>query len=228
MFKTALRLCATAAMMAALAGCTTITLAPAGPLAVSGGYSVTLGRNWSDASILWAGRPSHARMLTIDGPALNQLYITDGLAPGEALVRAVRAETRTPTYRANMSPTELVEFVSDSVSLFGYQRVTTRNLRPGQFAGGEAIRFDIAAQTRPGLDINGTALIAEHGGKLYLILYLAPAEHYYGASLAEVEQIMGSVRMGMIDLTPYALAERAQALEAARVFAEGRVRAPRG
>ena len=39
-------------------------------------------------------------------------------------------------------------------------------------------------------------MIAERGGKTYVLLYLAPAEHYFDASLAEVEAIMASARLG--------------------------------
>jgi hypothetical protein len=142
------------------------------------------------------GRPKNVRLLSIDGPLLNRLYLTDGLAPGEFLLKPARKEQPTPTYRAGMAPTELVEFVADSVAALDYQRVETSNLRPTKFGGDNAIRFDISAQTTEGLNIAGTAMVAETGGKLYVVLYLAPREHYFAANLAEVEQIMASARRG--------------------------------
>ena len=153
-----------------LAGCVGIADAPAGSYAVTPHYTVTLGREWSDMSSLWLGRPPNARLLTIDGPFLNRLYITDGLAPGGWLIRPERNATRTPTYRADMSPTELVEFVTDSVAGLDYLHVESQNLRPARFAGGDALRFDLTATTQGGLEMRGTALVAEHEGRLYLIL----------------------------------------------------------
>ena len=195
------------AITVALSSCISIKDAPAGAFAVGPHYGVTLGRQWSDISELWPNRPSSARLLTIDGPSLNRLYVTDGIAPGGWLIQPVRNATRTPTYRADMSPTELVEFVTDSVAGFDFLRVETQNLRPARFAGSDALRFDLTAATRPGLEMRGTALVAEHEGRLYLILYLAPSEHYYSATLQEVEGIMSSVRVGQLDLRPYARAE---------------------
>lgn len=190
-----------------LAGCVSIVDAPAGTYAVSPHYNVTLGREWSDITAIWIGRSANIRLLTIDGPSLNRLYITDGLAPGGSLVNASTKTSGTPTYRADMSPTELVEFVTDSVAGLDYLHVESQNLRPARFAGGDALRFDLTATTQGGLEMRGTALVAEHEGRLYLILYLAPAEHYFTATLQEVEGIMQSVRFAMLDLSPYARAE---------------------
>ena len=39
-------------------------------------------------------------------------------------------------------------------------------------------------------------MISEQAGKTYVLLYLAPAEHYYDATLAEVEAIIGSAKLG--------------------------------
>jgi len=131
-------------------------------------------------------------VLSIDGPLLSRLYLTEGLAPGDALVQSTVKERPTPTYRADVSPTEVMEFVADSVSALGYAKVETSNPRPARFAGADAVRFDIACRTKDGLDVSGAALTAQRQGKLYLVLFLAPSEHYYGDVLAEVEAIMNS------------------------------------
>jgi hypothetical protein len=189
-----LRTLACAAVLLALTACTTVTLAPAGPYAV-GGQSVTLGRSWSDISIIMPGRPKTVRLLSIDGPLLNRLYIADGLTSGQFLVKPLRKERPTPTWKSGMSPNEQVEFVADSVSALDFQRVETSALRPARVGGVDGLRFDIAGKTAEGLDISGLAQIAESGGRLYVILYLAPSEHYFAAQRSEVEGIMTSARL---------------------------------
>jgi hypothetical protein len=187
-----LRLAVASALLFMLAGCAAVTDAPAGAFKISEGYEVTLGREWSDISKIMNGRPQNVRLLSIDGPLLNRLYISDGLNAGQFLVKPASAERPTPTYQKDMSPNELVEFVADSVAALDYERVETRGLRPAKVGSTQALRFDIAAKTREGLDIEGTAQVAQVGGRLYVILYLAPAEHFFAASLPEVEAVMTS------------------------------------
>lgn len=187
-----------AVLMAALAlsACVTIPSAPAGAYKVSPAYHVTLGRQWSDLSPIMYGQPKSVKLLTIDGPALNRLYVTDGLAPGGFIVKPTKKEQPTPTYRAGMTPNELAEFLVDTVAALDYERTEMSGLRPAKFGDADALRIDIKAVTKEGLLISGTALVAESGGKLYVILYLAPTEHYYGSTLSEVEGIMNTAHLG--------------------------------
>jgi hypothetical protein len=100
-----------------------------------------------------------------------------------------------PVYRADMSQTEIVEFLTDTLAALGYQNITTRSLRPAPFGTLSGVRFDLSAQTPAGLNIEGTALFAARDGKLNFVLYLAPQEHYYALHAAEVERIMRSVTL---------------------------------
>ena len=177
-----------------LAGCVSITSAPAGKYSVVKTYDVTLGQQWSDITVLFA-KSKNVRVLSVDGPLLNRLYLAAGLAPGQYMVRPLRKELPTPTVKADMSATERIEFVSDSVAALDYQRVETSRPRPAKFGDADAVRFDLTAKTSEGLDIKGTAVVAEVGGKLHLILFLAPAEHYFQKDLAEVERLMASARV---------------------------------
>lgn len=192
--KTLLRAAALGGLALALTACATVTSAPAGAYTVGTDYQVTLGREWSDISNIMTARPKNVHLLSVDGPLLNRLYLTNGLEPGAFMVKPAAKERPTPIYRKGMAPTELVEFIADSVSALGYSRVETAGLRPVKFAAADALRFDISGQTQEGLDIAGTAEAAEIDGKLYVVLYLAPKEHYFAAGLPEVEQIMASVR----------------------------------
>ncbi|PTT11621.1 hypothetical protein, partial [Caulobacter sp. HMWF025] len=145
-------------------------------------------------SAIMFARPAKVRLLSMDGPLLNRLYVTDGLAPGEFMVKPMAKERPTPTYRAGMSPAEQMEFVSDSMGALEYQRVETDNPRPAKFGTADALRFDLKAKTKEGLDISATALVAEHKERLYVVLYIAPTEHYFAAELPEVETVIGSVK----------------------------------
>lgn len=184
-----------AALAAALAlsACAAVA-AVEGPYSAAGAYTVTLDRQWSDISAVMTQRPRNVRLLSVDGPLLNRLYIASAIEPGQFLVKPARREAPTPTFRADMSETELVEFVIDSVAALGYLRPESRNLRPDLFGGREAVRFEIEAQTPEGLAFSGTALLARAGDRLHLILYLAPTEHYYARLLPHVEQVFASVR----------------------------------
>jgi hypothetical protein len=161
---------------------------------VAKGQTVTLGRMWSDVSAVTPVRSKRVRVLSIDGAQLNTLILTDGLAPGDQIFRPASREQPTPTVRAGMSATERMEFVVDNVAVMGYQRVESAKPRPAKFGEAPALRFDLTAATSAGLEIQGSALVAESGGKLYVILYLAPTEHYYQAGLPEIEAIMASAR----------------------------------
>lgn len=187
-----LRIAPIAVLAAAAAACAPITSVPAGPLNLQGGHQVTLGRQWSDVSAILPQRAKKVRVLSIDGPMLNRLYVAEGLGAGEGLLRGASKERPAPTFHTDMGPNELVELTADSLAQLGYQRVATSELRPVKFGGHQGLRFDIEAQTESGLEIKGTASLAVINSKLYLIAYVAPAEHYFRAILPEVETIMGS------------------------------------
>jgi len=107
-------------------------------------------------------------------------------------VKRISKERPTPTFQADIGPTELVELVSDSISQAGYQRVETSALKPQRFAGADGLHFELDATTESGLDVKGLAATAVSNGKLFVMIYLAPAEHYYRAGLPEVEAILAS------------------------------------
>jgi len=173
-----------------LAGCTTVSLAPAGAYEVGGGASVQLDRAWNDASAIWIDRPKKVRMLTLDGPALNRLYLTEGLVEGDVMARSPRRESRTPVYAAAMTVNEQVEFVGQSLSALGFERVETARIRPADVAGVRAARFDITASNTGGLLIRGIGQVLRRDDKLYVAVYLAPTEHYFEASRASAERAM--------------------------------------
>lgn len=176
----------------ALAACATGGVVT-GP--VSGGNStVALGREWSDiTALMYARRPRNLKVLSIDGPLLNRLYVAT-LEPGDSLLRPRDRDTPRPTFRDDMSDTEVVEFVIDCVAQ-EYQGPESAALRPQTFGGHPGVRFDFTANTTDGLNMSGTALAARVGNRLHLLLFLAPTEHYYGAFLQEVDALFANATL---------------------------------
>jgi hypothetical protein len=172
---------------ALLAACTTTSGEVTGAYERLGSFNVTFARRWSDITFMMSNRPRNLRLLSVDGPLLNRLYLA-ALEPGESLLRPRDNDTPRPIYRADMSDTELVEFVVDCVAV-EYQAPEASALRPQTFAGQPGVRFEISTQTAEGLNISGTALVARAGARLNMMLFLAPSEHYYGAMLPEIETI---------------------------------------
>lgn len=193
MIARTLRTAAAMAAVISLSACAAMEAVPAGPY-VSGRNQITVGRTWTDMR-----RPldvsRRVRVLSIDGPRLNRLFVIDGLAPGEFIVRPASRKRPTPTWTAGLTPTEQVEFLADSLAAMQHHRVETDNLRPVKVGERSGLRFDISAQTVDGLNISGIAQLVEAGGRLYILLYLAPTEHYFDATRAEVESIMASARV---------------------------------
>ena len=177
------------AAMVMLTACASPTLVTPGPFQV-GGTRVNVSREWSDISGIMPGAAKKVRLLSIDGPLLNRLYITDELSPGDVFVRPPSRERPTPVLREGMSPSERMEFVTDNVVALGYQRVERLNPKPTRYLGAPAIRFEIDAQTPEGLDISGLAVVSAVGDRVRILLYLAPSEHYFAASLQDVEAVI--------------------------------------
>jgi hypothetical protein len=179
-----------ATLLGACGGASVVT----GSYAVSPAYSVTLGKSWSLVPQTFLLN-REVKYLTIDGPLLNNFYLTDGLAVGRSIVRTPQKSRPMPVVKAAMSETEMAEFVIDTVAAFGYERVTSANLRPSLFGSVNAVRFDLTAATDSGLEIDGIAQVAEKAGKLHVMVFLAPREHYFGALKSEVESVFSSATL---------------------------------
>ncbi|MBL8530394.1 MAG: hypothetical protein JNK94_01555 [Hyphomonadaceae bacterium] len=159
----------------------------------SGDATVTLAREWSDVTFMLPNRPPNVRMLSVDGPLLNRLYLAN-LEPGQSLLRLPDRDTPRPLYRADMSESELVEFVIDCIAQ-EYQNPEAAALRPHTLGETPAVRFDISTRTAEGLNISGTAMVARQNDRLHVLLYLAPSEHYYASLAPDVESVFASARL---------------------------------
>lgn len=180
--------------IAALTACVpTMTAAPAGAFDSGSGLAVSLQRDWTHIppNLNFATTGS---VLTRQGLSLQRVDILT-LEPGDAIIRVTRDEDA-PEYRAGMSETELVELVTASLTRLGYTDITTDNIRAHQLAGAPGVRFNIGGKYSSGLNLRGDAALAESNGKLNVIIFVAPALHYYEASAAEVDALIQSAHAG--------------------------------
>lgn len=183
------RLTRRAALLGGLAtsACASMREPAPGVLRIGSGFDVTLTRVWSDFT------PSNARkmrLLSIDGPALNRLYLAGGLQPGEDL--AGRQVKGRQALHVGMSPDDLVAFVIDNIDALGFARLKVEATRVATFGVIDGLRIDLEMQNGDGLVFAATALIAEHRERLNAIIYIAAREHYFATTLPDVEAIMAS------------------------------------
>lgn len=182
-----------------VAGCVGI-VAASGTYKIGEAYTVQLARTWSDASTLISPNPRHVKVFTMNGWALDQLILTDGLPVGQSMVSQVsRNQRRTddkqvPLVRAGMSELELVEFVADSMAFWDMQQIEQEEVRPASFGPHEGVAFDISARRPNGLDMKATGVAAQAGDKVYLLLFISTREHYFDSLKADVDRIAASVR----------------------------------
>lgn len=182
-----------------VAGCVGI-VAASGTYKIGEAYTVQLARTWSDASTLISPNPRHVKVFTMNGWALDQLILTDGLPVGQSMVSQVsRNQRRTddkqvPLVRAGMSELELVEFVADSMAFWDMQQIEQEEVRPASFGPHEGVAFDISARRPNGLDMKATGVAAQAGDKVYLLLFISTREHYFDTLKADVDRIAASVR----------------------------------
>jgi hypothetical protein len=180
------------AVIAALMACApTLTAAPPGLFQPKRGVAVELRSAWThippELNDVTTGS-----VLTRHGLALNRIDIIR-LRPGQSIVRAP-SYVEAPRFRTGMSEPELVGLVTASLQRLEYTDVRTENVRPHTLAGAPGVRFDIHGKYPSGLNLRGDAVLAQAHDELNLILFLAPAAHYYEASANEVEQIIQSAR----------------------------------
>jgi len=188
-----LRLALFAAAMA-VAACEPYKVVEAGSQPIGDGMSVTKTKPW--VQILQPHAPDGPdQVWTMDGMTLNSLLIYGGLADGKVLVKSRGGDTaQPPAFSSSMQGLEIAELVGTTISrgFAGGVSVETVSLTPANFMGapGFAAEFSFAATS--GLEMRCFAEGANIGGKLYMLLYVAPRVHYFAKDLDEVRAIAAS------------------------------------
>lgn len=178
------------ALLVAACGTSTSRLAAAGPHKVRNAYEVTLNQEWSRFNL-----NNGSYFLTRDGSNLNMIHFTDGLRPGESILVERSKENPVPEYKKGMTPFELIEFMTDTLSALGLQDMKTSDMKPAPFGTETGFSFKFNGAYPNGLFVSGDVLVAEFNNRLYTIFYLAPKEHYYNAYLSDVLALFASVRL---------------------------------
>jgi hypothetical protein len=173
-----------------------------GTYKVGRGFSVEFPAVWNDITGNSLRLP-WVRTFTREGPSLDIMLLTDGIPPGQAMARRVtasderRGNTQIPVVRAAMNELELVEFVVDSIAAEDYQQIETVDVAPVQVAGEDGVGFGFSARTPAGLNMRGMARALQRAnGRVHVLVFLAPEEHYWPRMEAQVRQIFDSARFG--------------------------------
>jgi hypothetical protein len=193
-----LHLAAVALCAAFLAACTTVThVRPGERTVISGALSVQPPKDWSEVST-FSLYGAHVVVWTKDGEALDKLCFVAGLENNASIHADRPGKTPEPKFRANMTPTEVMELFEAA-----YSRPTstpvifrTSGLRLAKFAGLDGFRFDFSfVDQADEVERKGIATGAVHNGKLYLVFYHGARIHYFAKNLPEVEAIIGSAKV---------------------------------
>jgi hypothetical protein len=180
------------AALAVLTACApTMAAAPPGAFQPTNALAVNLQNSWTHIPPQ-LNFVTNGSVLTRHGVSLGRVDIVR-LEPGQSILRVAR-NVDAPEYTSGMSELELVELVTASLQRLEYTDIRAENVRPHQLAGVPGVRFDIHGKYPSGLNLRGDAVLAQANDELNLIIFLAPAAHYYEASAAEVEQIIQSAR----------------------------------
>lgn len=151
-----------------------------------------------ESDLDWARVKSRRQELwTIDGAPLNQLSIISKVRPGEHVflgARERRSRPDGPWFRAGMRPDEVRDVMLDALRGAGWSQVDSEGLRPASFGAVPGLRFELSMANGRGLRYRGMAAAAERDGRLTLLVWVAPEQHYYPRDAAAVDRMFSSLR----------------------------------
>jgi hypothetical protein len=176
-----------------LTGCGGVDLVSPGKSADLGdGVTVMPTTAW--ARVHWGlGRDP---LLTIDGIGLGELHYYTGVQPGSPIFAVSGVSNKeVGAYDPNMLPNDVMELLVANLTKAGNQNVRASNLSPAKFGSANGFRFDLAFVTSAGLNMRGETLISQRGGKLDLLLYIAPEEYYFAHRQPDVEQLFSTIQV---------------------------------
>lgn len=176
-------------LLAACAG--NYALVDIGRKTTEAGYSVETGIAWNGTDSLGG------ELWTVDGPLLQSIYFSPGIADGKPLFELPRGEddVEMPVFRSGQQPSEIVELIVDSLARIGAQQIETRNARPAKFGGADGVRFAFSYLSEAGLEREGIAASAVVDDLLYVIIYSGAKTHYFPKYRDEVERLIDSIEL---------------------------------
>ncbi len=176
------------ALVLILTACAVYRLVEVRRVAIGDLYTVDPQIPWSSAS------EGKTEIWTVDGPSLQAIRFVKGLEDDEVLFEGGDEEKR-PKFRKHLTPSEIMEFVVDSLTLVGAQKIEARNQRPEEFGNVQGFRFEMTFVSNEGLEEQGFVVGAVMNEQLHLIMYIGVGAHYYPKHKEHVERIIQSIKM---------------------------------
>ncbi len=176
------------ALVLILTACAVYRLVEVRRVAIGDLYTVDPQIPWSSTS------DGKMEIWTVDGPSLQAIRFVKGLEDDEVLFEGSDEEKR-PKFRKNMTPSEIMEFVVDSLTLVGAQKIEATNLRPEEFGNVQGFRFEMTFVSNEGLEEQGFVVGAVMNERLHLIIYTGTKAYYFPKYRDDVERIIRSIEM---------------------------------
>jgi len=185
------------ALLLSASGCAPYAVIEPARTRIGDSYSVDPQIRWT--SLREGGR---TELWTVDGPALQSLRFMKDVGDGQSLLgRSVSSEEREvpedkqPRFRATMTPTEIVELVADTWSLFGASKIRATGLRPAKFGTVDGFRFELAFVWGDGAEAEATAAGAVIKQRLQLIMYSGTRLYYFDKYRVTVDRLLESIHV---------------------------------
>lgn len=185
------------AFLAALWGCgTPFTMVSPGPVPVAKkSFSV-------EPQTAWNRFPKAANEIpqeeswTKNGMLLDTIAFVGALPDGKSLARQSKKDDRqVPTFRANMSPDDLVTMIESSYRIGGVAAFEVTGVEPVLFLGQPAVRFDFNYVPSDNLPRRGRCVLAVVGERLYMMKLEGAASHYFERALPEFETMVATAAL---------------------------------
>lgn len=170
-----------------LAACTTYSLVEVERRTIAETYTI-------DPQVTWSTRKQgHTEVWTIDGPTLEGIWFFKNVGEDDTLFE-VQDKSKVPLFKRDMSPSEIMEFVVDSMAAVKAADVKPSNLRPMNFGSAKGFRFELSFFD-DGLKMQAIVAGAIIKDKLQLILYYGAREHYFAKHKGAAEGILASIKL---------------------------------
>lgn len=178
--------------MIGLSGCVvTMKPVPAGVVETEAAFTVNASDAWT--RFPKGLNPTPGSILTKDGVGLNQVYIVT-VEDGKKMIKSADKSKNFPKYEKGQSQLKLVEFVTTNLSRLGFANLEANAVEPAIVGGVDGITMQLSGHYPNGLNMKGKVAMAENDNGLNLVMYMAPAMHYYNKDVAEVDGLINSIR----------------------------------
>ena len=169
-----------------LNACAQITLVEPKRQKIGGAFSV-------EPQIAWNRIPADKiEVWTVDGVGLQAVRFFKGIKDQETLFKS-EEDAKLPVFRADMTPSDVMELVVDTLSRSGASQVEARGLRPADLGDAPGFRFEFAFLDADGLEGDGLASGAVIDNRLFMILYTGSRIHYFPKHKDHVDKLLQSV-----------------------------------